>query len=194
MRSWVSIRALATLLVVAFTQVIILNLMVTRTADLSAAAESKHLSPMRPVRESSFCGRAKNSQWRQIRRSLPVAPNGGIARGSYQTERPPQYFCDKMQSSIEPWVVPAQLSQHDLAVGIFTGEMLKYGQVIAQRDTWLGRVSASYTFAPTSDQQIPLHGLEMFELQPDYVNKRTTQLVNLYAMKRLYDLAPDKKW
>ena len=162
---------------------------------------ASHKSDQRPraaankLKEPYFCTKSAsdNKKWQKNRKNLVVAPNGGDARGSYQVDRPPQWFCDKLQNSLLPWKTP-KLTVNDLAVGIFVGEMLRSGQVVAQRDTWLSRIPASYMFAGTSDPRIPIHGFEKYKLQPDYVSKQTTQLVNLYAMKELYEKEPDKKW
>jgi hypothetical protein len=151
---------------------------------------------LQKVQQPYFCppSVSDNKKWRKKRGTLPLAPLGGGDRGNYQIPKPPQWFCDKLKSSLRPWEIPKKTTVHDLAVGIFAGEQLFYGQVIAQRDTWLSRVPASFIFAPTGDPRIPVIGLEKYGLQPDSKDRYVTQLVNLYAMKELYERAPDKKW
>jgi hypothetical protein len=80
-------------------------------------------------------------------------------------------------------------------VAIFAGEQLYYGQVAAQRDTWLSRVPAHYIFASTPDPRIPVHGLkEKYGLKPDYEDQLVTQFTNLFALKELYLKEPNRKW
>jgi len=161
---------------------------------------TKVATTMQHLQEPYFCTASvsNNTKWRKTRKELVdaglVAPRGGEHRGSYQIPKPPQWYCDKLQNSLRPWEYPKKTSVHDLAIGIYIGEKLYYGQVIAQRDTWLSRVPASHMFGPTSNSLIPVHGLEKYSLKPDYEDPNAVQLVNLYAMKELYDIEPNKKW
>ena len=76
---------------------------------------------------------------------------GGEDRGSAHVPKPPHWWCDKLKSSLRPWEKPTKTSVDDFAVAIFTGEGLYFSQALAQRDTWLSRVPASYIYGPTSD-------------------------------------------
>jgi hypothetical protein len=151
---------------------------------------------MKKSTASYFCTPevSDNAAWRKIRNTYTYAPLGGKDRGNAQIPKPPHWWCDKLKSSLSPWEKPKKYTVDDWAVSIFVGERLFYGQVLAQRDTWLSRVPATVIYGPTSDPRIPVVGLEKYGLKPDYVDTMVTQLVNLYSMREIYYAHPNKKW
>ena len=124
---------------------------------------------------------------------------GGHVKESGSTEfhipKLPTFFCDKVASSVQPFKAAVHYTADDIAVGVFSGEQLFWGQAAAISDTWLARVGASYVFAASPNDQLPVHGLSQFPgATPDYVDENSAQLVQMYAYRELYRKSPNKEW
>jgi hypothetical protein len=99
-------------------------------------------------------------------------PQGRWMVNGIPMQYPEDWFCDKMPVNLDPWEWDAQdpktaLTQDDVVLGVYTGEKLWYTRASAQRDTWFLRFPHSYIFAATTNDDIPISGLEKYGVRDD---------------------------
>jgi len=171
----------------------------TKIAELEA--EIKILKagtvPMEPVLSPYFCPPevSDHEKWvNEISRNLSYRFTAqAMFTNRYEASNDPQWFCNKVQNNLEPWIEP-KLTPDDFCIGIYTGERIFYSRSSIVVDTWLQPFKHHYLYAALGEPTIPVQDLQEHNLKPEYKDSFTTAYVQLWGLKDMYYKNPNAKW
>jgi hypothetical protein len=187
---------------------------VAATPCVAAPQTTTHHAPLAPLidrlSEGGLCTRniSDVQVWKDAMSTLWFFPNGGHVRGELYPNASyahfdtasgpygPQWYCDKIATSLEPWIEPSgELDVADVVVGVFSGESLFYSRASATTATWSTQFPHSYIYASQAEPTVPVVGLgARYKIRPDFETLDDVQALQIVAVRDMYLRHPTGKW
>lgn len=152
---------------------------------------------IKPVTVPYFCPPevSDHTKWLEERVNINwTVGNKAWVADPYYASNNSKWFCDKLWNNLEPWVEPTKLTPDDFVIGIYTGESIFYSRSSIVVDTWLHNFKHHYLYAAQGEPSIPVHGLESYNLKPEYIDPFVTSYVQIWGLKDMYLKNPNAKW